>query len=559
MLITKFNKMIRNRVVWSVIGGIVIITFVGWFSPRGGCATDDVRSAAGQEKGRIGADELARARYHVYLGFCMRYGRMIPVTPELDREIHDQALRRAAALRMAEELGLMPSDQEVLDAIQRDPNFQENGAFSKARFQTFVRGFLANLGGSSAQYEEFTRENVALQKLQNMVGAAAWVAPAEVERAVATFADTFVLKYSLLDESRWATNIMATDAEALAYYQSRTNEFVEPEKASVRYVVVPVSNYLAKAEVSDEEVEAYYSEHPLDFMRPAASTNEEDTVIPLEEARGEILARLRQEAAQQLARDAATDLVVALAPGRLGEAPTFEEAAAKLGWLVHTSGLFSKEGPLPVEDADTSFAEAAFRLRPTPEEYFSDALTGSNAVYVLALAERRESHVPPFEAVAEKARARTAKAAETAWRAEQMERLFAAVRDRLASGGTFEDAAKAEGLAVSTTAPFSIYTAPGELDDRDALLEIASRNAGELTRPLQATNGLWLAYVAERKPAEPDAAAVVRSQVQAMLARRRVGLLFSEWERGLLDRMGLRAEMPATAEEESEDLPPIVD
>mgnify|MGYP001087428009 CR=1 FL=1 len=69
---------------------------------------------------------------------------------------------------------------------------------------------------------------------------------------------------------------------------------------------------------------------------------------------------------------------------------------------------------------------------------------------------------------------------------------------------------------------------------REILEEITSRNAKELAEPVAGTNGLVIAYVAERLPATAEEAGAVRAQLNMNLSRRRTRILFGEWQGFLL-------------------------
>ena len=183
MMIMKFNKMIRNKVVWWIIGGIVIITFVGWFSPRGGCDSGKPANSIGSLDGKPVTDaELRHARNNTYLNVCLMMGRPITITPSVDRELRSMAWRRIAALRTAQELKLTASPEEVLAAITTDPQFQDEGRFNPQRYQVFCRDALSRVNATGLQFEQQLAENIILQKLHNITAAATWLAAAAREK-----------------------------------------------------------------------------------------------------------------------------------------------------------------------------------------------------------------------------------------------------------------------------------------------------------------------------------------------------------------------------------------
>lgn len=537
MLIMKFNKMIRNKFVWWIIAGIVIVTFVGWFSPRGGCETTArPAGSAGTLDGKPVTDnELRQARLNTYLGLCLSVGRVITITPRIDRELREQAWQRIAALRAATDLNITATPEEILAMLQRDPQFQEGGLFSHQRYQAFCQNVLGTLNATVAQFERHIGENIILQKLNLITASAVWISPDELKALASRYADSFRVDYVTLGtNSIPAGSIKPTDAELRAYFSQNTNLFIVPPKVAVRYISVPVSRYLSKAveKVDTNAIEDYYSAHSDEYM--SSDTNGVRTAIPIDQVTQSISNRLLHEAAVQLARDAVNDLSDSLVPDREGKALTFDALAAKVNYAIHNSPLFAREDMVPGIDAGLAFNVAAFRLRPAADECFSDAIAGSNHVYLMTLATNTEAYLPEFDTIKDEIRPHaTAKATYDA-----LEKKAGELRDFFKAGLTkrqsFADLAAAKAMNVSTTALFTASSAPDALSSQDILRDITARNAGELSEVLPGPNSLILAYVVERKPAGEEELSTVQQQVAMNVTRRRGRILFGEWQRSLV-------------------------
>lgn len=534
MLITKFNNMIRNRFVWWIIGGIVIITFVGFFSPRGGCETVQHPNQAGSlDNTPVSADELRLARFNTYLELFLMTGRMLRITPEIDNELREESWRRVAALRTADKLGLTVSREEILSVITRNPDFQENGAFSKARYQQFIRGTLGNMEASAAQFENYLKENILLQKLHNATASAAWVAPSTMQRLVNRYADRYRIDYITLDTNAVsAADIKLPDEAVQAYFTSHTNDFVVPAKVSVRYVSFAISNHLAGAVVSSDAVEDYYDTHTDEFS--STDTNNTSVITPLDDVRSAISNQLLWAEATQGARDKATDLIIALAPSRDGSSIPFEKLAADHGLPVSTSSLFDATSSFPGVKDSQDLVTAAFRLRPTPDEYFSDPVAAKDHVYILALATNTEPYIPAFDLVRNDvvpyARAKAAADALSA-KAGKLHQVFA---EGLKQKESFTAIARQQVLNVSTTGYFTAYSAPDAISSAEVFEELSSRNAGELTDVIQLQDGYMIARVVDRQPGSPDDVNAVRSQMGTGTARRQGRIIFTEFQNYLL-------------------------
>ncbi len=555
MLIMKFNKMIRNKFVWWIIAGIVIITFVGWFSPRGGCENEaPPAGSAGSLDGKPVTDnELRQARLNTYLGLCLSVGRVITITPRIDRELRDQAWQRIAALRAAADLKITATPEEILVMLQRDPQFQESGAFSRQRYQAFCQNVLGTLNATVTQFERHLAENIILQKLHMVTSSAVWISPDELQILAARYADSFRIDYvTLATNSIPAGTIKPTDADLRAFFAQNTNLFIVPPKVSVRYIALPVGHYLAKAveKVDTNAIEEYYMAHSDEYM--SLDTNGVRTALPIEQVTQVISNRILHEAAVQLARDAANDLSDNLVPDREGKALTFDAMAAKANQAIHSSPLFAREAPVPGIDAGLAFNTAAFRLRPAADECFSDAIAGSNHVYLMTLATNTEAFLPDFDAIKEEVRPHAVAKATLDAVEKKAGELHDFFQSGLSNRKTFTALAKEKAMNVNTTELFTASTAPDALSSPEILRDITTRPAGELSDVLPGANSLVIAYVVERKPAGEEELATIRQQVAINVMRRRGRTLFGEWQRSLVAGGRKLDHQPI---EEKDDLP----
>ena len=285
-------------------------------------------------------------------------------------------------------------------------------------------------------------------------------------------------------------------------------------------------------------------------------THGSKVVTSLDEVRGSVSNRLIHSAATQSARDAGTDFAVALAPARDGTASAFEKVAGEFKLGVTTTALFSAEGPALGTADDDDFIPAAFKLRATPDEYFSDPVAGKNFVRVLALSTNADAYVPAFEDVKAKVEPFARNQAIEDALAKTADSTRKKFQEGLNQKEKFAALAKQQTMNVHTTGYFSAYTAPDALSSPQILEDLTLLGRGELSPVIAATNGYMIAYIKDRKPASEDEASVVRSQLGRGLVRRRARILFSDWEESLL-KTGRKTDRPV--ERRGADGNPIVD
>src|ERR1035437_1522994 len=82
MFISKFNKLIRNKFVWSGFAFIVILSFVAWQTKTGGISEEETKNAAGKLDGKpVPAAEMRSAYFNSYLYMSLMVGRALKITP----------------------------------------------------------------------------------------------------------------------------------------------------------------------------------------------------------------------------------------------------------------------------------------------------------------------------------------------------------------------------------------------------------------------------------------------------------------------------------------------
>jgi hypothetical protein len=320
----------------------------------------------------------------------------------------------------------------------------------------------------------------------------------------------------------------------------------------VAYVRFDVSNFLGRIDVLETNVMAYYREHPEFYS--VTGTNGETSARPFAEVKADAERRLRLERASAAAEEAAATLAFKLVPGRLTTAVPLVQAAAAAGIAVHTTGLFSASATLPGVDAK-SFSRIALELDPADASLrFSDAIVGSNAVYVAECLERREKYIPAFDAVSADVMPLAASNAAARVFEERVQKARADIVAALADGKSFRTAAGALGFNVATTAVFAVYGGlPEGAPFADALPgAVASLDKHEVSEATPVAGGVLLAYVADRLPAESATIDLLCAQMQNSMIRYRAGAVFRAWTEDMLTAAAF-TDLVATA---SQDLPP---
>ena len=548
MMITKFNRMIRNKWLWAIIAVVIVISFVGVSTQSGGCdAEQNRRSMAGS---LFGVDLPMR---EFYLGrfFEMGLRDNVSLSPESNDIVQEKTWKRLAALRTADRMGISTSNEEIQESLKRDPTFAVNGVFSAAKYKALL---VNQLRIAPEMYETFLRQEITLKKLAGVLESAVWVSPVEMNRRVDNLTALFVVEYAEMTQTGIVESVEVTEDDAKEFFAKNVELFRIPEKINVRYVQFPIADHLAGVTIEDDDVREYYDAHSEDYA--TTGTNGESAFIPLDDVRADIAGMLTTNEAMLKAKDIATDFVMELAPDRSGRSLSMETVAASSKMAVYTSAFFSAWSEIPGIEAGRDFNKAAFALEEDdPETSFSDAIVGTENVYVIACNQGQESRLPEFDEVKESVTPLARRALEQKAFAEKTDEIRAAAELALGEGKTFASAMSTHGLNVTTTAQFSVYDSFAEESEhpRELAGGVMAGIEGELTDVLRTADGALLAHITAKLPGDLASSELLKPELLAMLDRYRAGFLFEDWKTHNLaaaDREDLMK--PAEVEEPTE-------
>lgn len=542
MVISKFHRLIQSRLLWAAFLVVIVFSFVVWGTQTVGRATrgGPENTSPGRLDGQpVPFEEFRNAWHSVYVGWALRIGQPPRVSAELDRIIRREAWRRLAALREAERMGLRTGDDELVSFVRALPFFQNNGQYDPERYRLFLNQTLLQWGYTRGFFLEYTRGEITMDKLRRLVESAALVSAGDIETEVARLTDVLKVEYAVLGRAAVEGGTTVTETDARAVYEANPTRYALPPKVAVRAVFFAWEPYLERvAPIPEARLEEYYQRNLAEFRAPAAPPEGSDAAaasertLPFEEARGAIERKLREQAARALAREQAEAFCNRLSPAITDRPPSFDDAATAVGLTPIALPPFAEEEPVAEFPPRSPLHRAAFELRATPDEYFSDPIGGEKGFYVLALQERIPSRVPAFEEVADRAMSDARERRVT----EALEQRSRALAEKVRGGAPMAEAAAEFGADSGVTEEFSVLRGLREPDFASTLVRAASgADAGEVPDPLDIGQGRRLALrVATRRPGDAQEVQNLRRTVAQRLRTEYAQLSFEAWLDSLL-------------------------
>jgi peptidyl-prolyl cis-trans isomerase D len=526
MLISKFNKLIHNKILWSILAVTIAFFFVGAsiMAKMGDGGSNAERAAEGKLFGEeVGGNDFYLARY-----FELGMRPMADNSEEAIAALRERTWQRVAALRMAEQMGITVTDEDIRDVITQDPTFASNGVFDQRRYLMFLQ---SRLRIDPTTFEDYLRQDITLRRLMAALRAASWTSPYELTPRLAKLTDRISLEYAVMPIDTETDEVDVSEEDIVACFETYRDAFRIDEQIKVRHISFPVSTLLDAVEVSEADIDDYYNDHIEDYT--TVDTNDTEIVEPLDDLHDEIAELVREQKARFEAKDEATRFVMALAPDRYGQAYEMDAAAEARGLTVMTSDWFTAAQEIPGLDAGLDLTRAAFDLVPNdPERYFSDAVSGSNAVYVVADLDRRPARDPELEEVREQVvAAATLQAAEDAFLASveaTRQQLIEAAAD---TNQGFMATAQELDMMAATTGVFTVYEGlPADAPyNAELISEIIDAREGDVLEATDTADGLLIAHIASRGPGDPSAAELLRPQYVRSMDQYRAAVVCDAW------------------------------
>ncbi len=541
-----------------------------------------------ESAGKLGGETVSRAQFDEARADVLAEIR-IPSGSEFSiasPQLNKMVWSRLVLLKVAEDMSLTVSDEDVQAAIAQKFADPQTGVFNNEAFYGAVRQML---GWPPERFKAFVRRQIQLQHVLSVVETSNWASPLDISGGVRDATDEITVRIANFQQTN-AASIKLDDAAFKAYYESHTNSFALPALTAVQYVRVPLKDVEIK--VTEEDLRTHF-EDTIDrygtntFETVKAQVESDYRRIKQHEAVEEVCTPTYNEVTEALG-NALADTSIEQFAARAQEVLAKKGLAMDCKLEVKTSGQFSFsyrkfvkgfmvgiDSVLPecrdfestVSDLDAKEPSARFRIIP-----------GSNAVYVVSLAENlctAEPRTLAYEEITNNASIRADALADL--REQEFKQDVEKVREAVLAD--LKKTSKLDpklfgGANVSTSITFVAQTAmrSGAFPDAYSIIPVAMRLAkGELSELIPA--GLpghgAVVYVEDRKPG--DAAAVLRAEFKASILKaqdqqdgifvleRMMHPLVRAWCEANMARLGVKPSKWASMEkrdfEEDEDSP----
>ncbi len=255
-----FDFVREKKWVVRIFLALICIPFalfgVEWYQ-RGGVSVDAIAVVDGE---KVLVQEFNQ-RYQIQQDqFRRMLGRNFDPsvfdTPQARQGVVDQLVTERMLGRYVFRNQMAPSDSELAQSIAEMPDFQDNGKFSKERYQELLRA----TNRTPLQFQEDTRRNLAFQRLGGALYDAGIGSKKLAARDAAMASETRETAEFLITPEQFSAQVKIPPEAVEAYYQANAKEFEIPEAVKAEYVVLNMETYSAQVPVLAEEIRKAYDE-----------------------------------------------------------------------------------------------------------------------------------------------------------------------------------------------------------------------------------------------------------------------------------------------------------
>ena len=353
-----------------VLIGVIAVSFIFWgvsipFSGSGYAAKVD-----GVE---ISLTELEQGYRRQLAQYTEQFGELPDnLRRPLRKRVLDILIRNTVVDTHVADDGFRVSDESVTSTIQRTPDFQIDGVFSKEIYYEL----LSNNGLTPLQYEAMQRRSMQQNQLQQSIVETAFITPAEYRRYLNLLGEQRRIEFATFDPSTISDGIKPTEEEIVAFYDNRPSDFTLPETADVEYIEISRDVLNQQVEISEELLGDYYEDSKNRYMQDEQRRARHILILfdgdedAAQEQTKSLMARIRvgepfADLARQYSKDSGTSMqggdlglvMQSQMPGELGNTifSMFENdiegpIRSDFGFHIVRLDEILERGPLPIEE-----------------------------------------------------------------------------------------------------------------------------------------------------------------------------------------------------------------
>ena len=255
-----FDFVYRKKRVVQVILALITLPFAFF-------GVDYYFRSAGSvsEIAKVGGDRITQAEYaetireqqdRMRQSMGANFDPTVFDSPEVRYSILEQIISQRLLESQARRDSFRVSDAQLAQFIGALPAFQEDGKFSRARYEQL----LASQSMTPLMFEQRLRQELTLAPLQEPLASANIVARSNVERYLSLLDQQRIASSASIAPEAYLKDVKIDDAAVRAFYVSNQSAFQTPEEVKIEYVSLNPEAVSGQIAVDPAEVRKVYDD-----------------------------------------------------------------------------------------------------------------------------------------------------------------------------------------------------------------------------------------------------------------------------------------------------------
>jgi len=298
-------------------------------------------------------------------------------TPEFRGEVLEGMIAQRLLAQYAVKNGLLVDDARLREFIATHPAFQDQGKFSRSRYEDAVR----SEGHVPASFEAVLRRDLMMQQISMPLSDSGITSMLQAKQAVALRLQQREVAESLVKAEEFNARVKIAPEAVQAYYDGNKAQFQVPEQVRVEYVTLNAAALEATEKIDPADIKAAYESGIARFGEPEQRQASHILIAFKSGSGAGEKAKAREKAQSLLAQ-------VRKTPGSFADVAknnSDDPGSAPKGGDV---GFFSRGMMVK------PFEDAAFSLKPGE---VSDLVESDFGVHIIRLTGIKAAKVKPYE------------------------------------------------------------------------------------------------------------------------------------------------------------------
>jgi len=187
-----------------------------------------------------------------------------------DQRIEDEVLmeisiesliRKFGILDFIENKDLNLTDSFVFKELAKDEQFQENGRFSKQRFDAYARssGFIPQ------DYLNRIKQDLVLEFWKQSLVKSSFLSEQEVQESVVLAEQERDISFIKIPATNFSNEVETSENKLLEFYNENITEYVTDKKTRVNYLSLSLEDLKSSTGIEDSDIEEEYQKYADEF------------------------------------------------------------------------------------------------------------------------------------------------------------------------------------------------------------------------------------------------------------------------------------------------------